>query len=38
MDTKELENRILGVIPHSVLVSNDPINDYELLIKKVNEK
>ena len=33
---KELENRILGVIPHSVLVSNDPINDYELLIKKVN--
>ena len=32
---KELENRILGVIPHSVLVSNDPINDYELLIKKV---
>ena len=34
---KELQNRILGVIPHSVLVSNDPINDYELLIKKVNE-
>ena len=34
---KELENRILGVIPHSVLVSNDPINDYELLIKKVND-
>ena len=34
---KELENRILGVIPHSVLVSNAPINDYELLIKKVNE-
>ena len=34
---KELENRILGVIPHSVLVSSDPINDYELLIKKVNE-
>ena len=32
---KELENRILGVIPHSVLASNDPINDYELLIKKV---
>ena len=34
---KELENRILGVIPHSVLVSNNPINNYELLIKKVNE-
>ena len=34
---KELENRILGVIPHSVLVSNDPINDYGLLIKKVND-
>ena len=34
---KELENRILGVIPHSVLVSNDPINDYELLIKKVKD-
>jgi len=31
---KELENRILGVIPHSVLVSNDPINDYGLLITK----
>ena len=34
---KELENRILGVIPHSVLVSNAPINDYELLIKKVKD-
>ena len=34
---KELENRILGVIPHSVLVSNDPINDYELLIKKAKD-
>jgi len=34
---KELENRILGVIPHSVLVSNGPINDYELLIKKVKD-
>ena len=34
---KELENRILGVIPHSVLVSNVPINDYELLIKKVKD-
>ena len=30
---KELENRILGVIPHSVLVSNDPINDYELFLR-----
>ena len=34
---KELENRILGVIPHSVLLSNDPINDYELLIKKAKD-
>ena len=34
---KELENRILGVIPHSVLTSNDPINDYELLIKKAKD-
>ena len=34
---KELENRILGVIPHSILVSNDPINDYELLIKKAKD-
>ena len=34
---KELENRILGVIPHSVLVSNNPINDYELLIDKVRD-
>ena len=33
---KELENRILGVIPHSVLVSNAPL-DYELLIKKVKD-
>ena len=32
---KELENRILGVIPHSVLVSNDPINDYKFLIDEV---
>ena len=34
---KELENRILGVIPHSVLVSKDPINDYELLIDKIRD-
>ena len=32
---KELENRILGVIPHSILVSNGPINDYKLLIDEV---
>ena len=32
---KELENRILGVIPHSILVSNDPINDYKFLIDEV---
>ena len=32
---KELENRILGVIPHSILVSNGPINDYKYLIDEV---
>jgi lipoprotein-releasing system permease protein len=32
---KELENRILGVIPHSILVSNGPINDYKFLIDEV---
>tara|TARA_B100000676_G_scaffold64853_1_gene64469 strand:- start:1407 stop:2639 length:1233 start_codon:yes stop_codon:yes gene_type:complete len=32
---KELENRILGVIPHSVLVSNKPINNYEKIIDNI---
>ena len=34
---KELENRILGVIPHSVISSDEPINDYENLINQVKK-
>ena len=32
---KELENRILGVIPHSVIYSDEPIKNYENLIKDI---
>jgi len=35
---KELENRILGVIPHSVIYSDGPIKDYENLIKDIKEE
>jgi lipoprotein-releasing system permease protein len=29
---KELQNRILGVVPHAVIYSDEPINNYESLI------
>tara|TARA_B100001250_G_scaffold408736_1_gene431683 strand:- start:635 stop:1867 length:1233 start_codon:yes stop_codon:yes gene_type:complete len=32
---KELENRILGVIPHSVITSDIPISDYDQIIKDI---
>ncbi len=32
---KELENRILGVIPHSVITSDVPIQDYHQIIKEI---
>ena len=32
---KELENRILGVIPHSVITSDIPIKDYDQIIKDI---
>ena len=36
---KELENRILGVIPHSVIYSDDPIKNYDQLVNDIrNEK
>ena len=34
---KELENRILGVIPHSVIYSDDPINSYDKLISDIKK-
>tara|TARA_X000000368_G_scaffold305936_1_gene244158 strand:- start:175 stop:1404 length:1230 start_codon:yes stop_codon:yes gene_type:complete len=34
---KELEDRILGVIPHSLINSKVPINDYENLIKDIKK-
>ncbi len=34
---KELENRILGVIPHSVIQSDDPIENFSTLINKVKK-
>jgi len=34
---KELQNRILGVVPHAVLFSEEPIKDYEILIAKIKE-
>lgn len=32
---KELENRILGVIPHSVIYADDPIDDYDQIIEEI---
>ena len=34
---KELQNRILGVVPHAVLFSEEPIKDYEVLIDKIKQ-
>ena len=34
---KELQNRILGVVPHAVIFSEEPIKDYENLISKIKE-
>ncbi len=34
---KELENRILGVIPHAVITSDIPIQDYEKTINQIKE-
>ena len=34
---KELQNRILGVIPHAVIFSDEPIKDYESLITQIKE-
>ena len=33
---KELENRILGVIPHAIVYNDDSIENYEELIEKIN--
>ncbi len=34
---KELQNRILGVVPHAVILSEEPIKDYEVLIDKIKQ-
>jgi lipoprotein-releasing system permease protein len=34
---KELQNRILGVVPHAVIFSDEPIKDYEVLIDKIRQ-
>ena len=34
---KELQNRILGVVPHAVIFSEEPIKDYEVLIEKIKQ-
>ena len=34
---KELENRILGVVPHSIIQSNDQIKNYDYLINEINK-
>ena len=34
---KELQNRILGVLPHAVVFSDEPIKDYESLIIEIKE-
>ena len=32
---KELQNRILGVVPHAVIFSEEPIKDYQTLISNI---
>jgi lipoprotein-releasing system permease protein len=34
---KELQNRILGVVPHAVIYSGEPIDNYESLIKDIKK-
>jgi len=34
---KELQDRILGVVPHAVIFSEEPIKDYEVLIDKIKQ-
>jgi len=34
---KELQNRILGVLPHAVIFSDEPIKDYESLIIEIKK-
>lgn len=34
---KELQNRILGVLPHAVVFSDEPIKDYESLITEIKQ-
>src|SRR5210317_1978647 len=34
---KELQNRILGVLPHAVIFSDEPIKDYESLISEIKQ-
>ena len=34
---KELQNRILGVVPHAVIFSEEPIKDYEVLIDSIKQ-
>ena len=34
---KELQNRILGVVPHAVLYADEPIEKYESLIEEIKQ-
>jgi len=34
---KELQNRILGVVPHAVIYSDEPLDNYESLIKDIKK-
>jgi lipoprotein-releasing system permease protein len=34
---KELQNRILGVLPHAVIYSEEPIKNYEVLIDEIKQ-
>lgn len=34
---KELQNRILGVVPHAVIYSDEPIDNYQSLIKDIKK-
>jgi lipoprotein-releasing system permease protein len=34
---KELQDRILGVVPHAVIYSDEPIDNYDSLIKDIKK-
>ena len=34
---RELQNKILGVVPHAIIKSDTPIQEYELIVDQLNQ-